>query len=318
MDIKFINKMSALTEIRHDIDISINVTAISINMDTSIRGILNGFTIERFIGWLLSRKEQPKRYDIACLQGVWFALASQIIRVTSGYRYAFNNSPIGRFGVGGDGLATMTDWRILDKGRVPWLHNIGTHHLGFSYTRLQHMNFRKIQIVVYNVHGIWPEKYGDYIEDKVNDNMRQLGQHISQYARFDAVLVGGDFKWHHRLRPIGTRANEGPVDPRFHISKKRYDAFGTLMMYGGLCDCEWEFKKQYPWASGLERWFYKSGLEVQVQLNQLSYMGKGTPWYKICNCTPLLVEFRINLKNLESLEGCTLNHHVYHHSMVEL
>jgi hypothetical protein len=288
---------------RKDETVTLHLSAITYNIHAFVNQFWTGNHKEKRIAQLLKNDGTGKPYDIVCLDEAWQKSASQLIQRDTGYRNAVHSvktSPQGR-SVYGDGLATLTNWHIVAEQRVCWKHHnwgswegkIGAWK-GFSYVKLQHPVHPRIQLVVYNLHGL--SAHGGEHQVKVEENFRQLGEHVAAHAAHDAVLVGGDFNWRHRWRAPGRRPEQGPIDPDYgqdHPEWPRCDAFGVLMEVGGLLDAEYAVKGTYDWSTAVDRWFVKSGREVDIRVTKWNYLGQGTPYHGLSDHHPQELHFEL-------------------------
>ena len=268
------------------------------------------YNIHAFIGqfWTLWNKEhkiaqliKENKYDFVCLQEAWDSSSSKIIQKKTGYIHSMHSQrPDCILSVYGNGLSTLTNWKILQEGYVFWKEKnwkqyegkFGSHK-GFSYAKIQHPEFEDCQIVVYNLHGLAGDKT---MQDKVFKNFQQLGEHIAINFPDDAVLIGGDFNCRHRWRPLDARTNEGPIESHetYGTGLKRYDAFGVLQNISGVRDSEFLAKGTHEHLAAVDKWFVKDGRYVKIKVTGWNYLGAETKWHGLSDHHPQELEIDIS------------------------
>jgi hypothetical protein len=296
-----------------DAQIRLQVSAISFNIHGFCNQFWTGWHKERTTGKLFRNNKDDCRFDFALLQEAWDPTTSRIVAASAGYKNGVHTQRPNpsQISIYGNGLATLTDWQIVDKGHEEWLH-YNKHQYeggfgawkGFSWIRVQHNKYKYARLVIYNLHGTAGDIKKVGTERLVAENLVQLGKHIVAYAADDAVMVGGDFNWRHRLRAPDMRPHDGPIDAKYNAyfanapDVVRYDALDDMRKAAGgdLHDAAWLLVGTHDHFAGVDKFFVKNGKDVSIRVLDLPYLGSNTPFHGLSDHHPLAMYFELTFQ----------------------
>jgi hypothetical protein len=286
-----------------DHSITLKLSALTFNINGATTNFFAFWKKERKIANLLRRNRNKCKFDFFLGQEVQGFLAQKVIAYITGYSHIVSShvSPFHcHLSLCRNGLVTMTEWKILEQGQEVWSNQTKSYlraQKGFTWVKLQHKDYPNAKLTIYNVHGVARNMKKEGTEKKTMENFNQLADHISMNVDEDAVIVGGDFQWRHKWRPTNSRPTEGYIDPyynkMFNPSTTRYDPFQVLMDKSGIQDVEYYLRRSYDHLGPVDKFFFKNGTNVFVNILDSPYLFRHTPWTGLSDHHPVALYFDI-------------------------